>query len=82
MQPNQSNYTTTKKELLAIVLCLKEYEKILYGTKVNIYTAHKNLTFETLSIKRILQWRTWIDQFDVDLCVIPGKENVLADCFS
>ena len=75
-------YTTTDKELLAIIRCLKEYEQILYGAKIEIYTDHKNLTFKTLLIKQILRWRTYIDQYDVDLCYIPGKENVLADCFS
>ena len=82
LQPTQMKYTTTEKELLAIILCLKEYEKILYGAKINICTDHKNLTFKTLSIKRILCWRTYIDQYDINLCYIPGKENVLADCFS
>ena len=80
LQSNQMKYTTTEKELLAIILCLKEYERILYGAKTEIYTDHKNLTFKTLSIKRILCWRTYIDQYDVNLCYIPGKDNVLAYC--
>ena len=50
----QRNYTTTEKELLAIVMTLKEYRKILWGAKLLIYTDHKNLTFRTFSIKRIL----------------------------
>ena len=58
LQSNQLKYTTTEKELLAIILCLKEYEQILYGAKIEIYTDHKNLTFKTLSIKQILCWRT------------------------
>ena len=83
LQPTQQKYTTTEKELLAIILCLKEYEKILYGAKrIKVFTDHKNLTFNTLSVKRVLQWRTYIDQFGVDLCYIEGKKNVLADCFS
>lgn len=49
LQSNQMKYTTTEKELLAIILCLKEYERILYTAKINIYTNHKNLTFKTLS---------------------------------
>ena len=61
LQSNQMKYTTTEKELLAIILCLKEYEQILYGAKIEIYTDHKNLTFKTLSIKQILCWRTYID---------------------
>ena len=82
LQPTQQKYTTTEKELLAIILCLKEYERILYGAKkIEIYTDHKNLTFKTLSIKQILCWRTYINQYDVNLCYVPGKENVLADCF-
>ena len=82
LQSNQMKYTTTEKELLAIILCLKEYEQTLYGAKIEIYTDHKNLTFKTLSIKGILCWRMYINQYDVNLCYIPGKENVLANCFS
>ena len=82
LQSNQMKYTTTEKGLLAIILCLKEYEQILYGAKIEIYIDHKNLTFKTLSIKQILCWRTYIDQYNVDLCYIPGKDNILADCFS
>ena len=52
LQPTQQKYTTTEKELLAIILCLKEYEKILYGAKeIKVFTDHKNLTFNTLSVK-------------------------------
>ena len=56
LQPTQQKYTTTEKELLAIILCLKEYEKILYGAKqIKVFTDHKNLTFNTFSVKRVLQ---------------------------
>ena len=33
----QHNYTSTEKELLAIVMCLKEYQKILQGGAVCVY---------------------------------------------
>ena len=49
LQSNQLKYTTTEKELLAIILCLNEYKRILYEAKINIYTNHKNLTFKTLN---------------------------------
>ena len=59
LQPTQQKYTTTEKELLAIILCLKEYKKILYRAReINVYTDHKNLTFNTLSVKQVLLWRT------------------------
>ena len=50
----QRNYTTTEKELLAIVMWMKEYCKMLQGGVVRVYTDHKNLTFITLSIQRAL----------------------------
>ena len=62
--------------------CEATRPSILYGAKIEIYTDHKNLTFKALSIKQILCWMTYINQYNVNLCYIPGKENVLADCFS
>ena len=51
------------------------------GSKLKIYTDHKNLTFKTFSVQRILRWHLFLDQFDCQLCYIPGKKSVLADCF-
>ena len=54
LTPAQQNYTTTDKELLAIVMTLTSYCKMLMGSKIIVYTDHKNLTFKTFSIQRIL----------------------------
>lgn len=78
----QQNYNTTEKELLAIVLTLREYQKLLVGAELHIYTDHKNLTFKTFSIPRIRRWRLFIDQFDTTMHYVAGVSNVLADCFS
>ena len=55
---------------------------MLFGAMINVYNDHKNLTFWTLSIERILWWRLYIDEFDVTLKYIKGIKNILADCFS
>ena len=59
LSPAQKHYTTTEKELLAIVLTLKEYRLMLLGGDLKIYTDHKNLIFRTLFLERVLQWRMY-----------------------
>ena len=78
---SQISYSTTEKEILAIVLCSKEYRKMLFWGKIMVYTDHKNLTFKTLCIQCMLCWRLFIDEFNVTLSNVPGKENVLGDVF-
>ena len=73
---------TTEKELLLIILCLKQYQQILYGGVINIYTGHQNLTFQTLSVQQFLCWQLFFNEFDLNLKYIEGNKNVLADCFS
>ena len=53
----QTRYTTTKKELLAIVETLKEFKNIILGQKIVVYTNHNNLTYKTHNSARVLRWR-------------------------
>ena len=44
LNPAQTRYTTTEKELLSIVETCKEFRTILLGQQLVIYTDHENLT--------------------------------------
>ena len=61
---------------------MKEYHDILYSGVINVYTDHKNLTFNMLSVPRVMRWKMFLEQYDINLTYVPGKTNVLADCFS
>ena len=37
---SQKGYNTTEKELVAVVMCMKEYHNILYSGVINVYTDH------------------------------------------
>ena len=55
----QINYTTTEKELLAVVYALEKFRPYILGSKIIIYTDHASLKY-LLSNKeakpRLIRW--------------------------
>jgi hypothetical protein len=78
----QRNYTTTERELLAIVETLKEYRNILLGQKIKVFTHHKNLTCVSFNMQRVIRWRMVIEDFAPELVYIPRAKNIVADAIS
>ncbi|KAL0437778.1 UNVERIFIED_CONTAM: hypothetical protein Sradi_0485700 [Sesamum radiatum] len=73
----QSNYTTTKKELLAIVFALEKFRPYLLGTKVIVYSDHAALKY-LLSKKdakpRLLRWILLLQEFDLTIKDKKGRK--------
>ena len=46
----QQKYSVTEIELLVIVETLKEFKGMLWGQKIKVYTDHKNLIQDALSL--------------------------------
>jgi len=55
LTPMQQCYTTTERELLAIVETLKEFKNILLGQEMIIYTNHQNLLAQNCTIEHVLR---------------------------
>ena len=45
LSKQQHNYTTTERELLVIVECLKQFRGILFGYEIDVSSYHKNLIY-------------------------------------
>jgi hypothetical protein len=82
LNPAQTRYTTTERELLSIVETLKEFRNILLGQQIIVHTDHENLTYKNFNSDRVMRWRLFIEEYSPDLRYIKGEDNVVADALS
>jgi hypothetical protein len=80
----QSKYTLTKLELLAIVETLKEFNGMLWGQRINVYTDHENLTQDGLGLTsdRVTRLRILLEEYAPEIIYIKGIHNTVADAIS
>ncbi|KAI3797202.1 hypothetical protein L1987_32457 [Smallanthus sonchifolius] len=81
----QENYTTTEKELLAVVFAFDKFRSYLVLSKTTVYTDHAALRylFNKQDAKpRLIRWILLLQEFDIEICDKRGAENVAADHLS
>jgi hypothetical protein len=81
----QSNYTTTEKELLAIVFALDKFRSYLLGSKVVVFTDHAALKYllkKPDAKPRLIRWMLLLQEFNVEIKDKSGAENLVADHLS
>jgi RNase H-like domain found in reverse transcriptase len=82
LNPAQTRYMTTERELLSIVKTLKEYRNIHLGQQIEVFTDHKNLVCKTFNTERVMRWRLIIEEFGPKVTYIKGASNIVADALS
>ena len=68
-------YWIAELELLAIVETLKEFNGMLWGQRIIVYTDHKNLTRDGLGLTsdRVARWRILLEEYATEIIYIKGK---------
>ncbi|GKD13659.1 reverse transcriptase domain-containing protein [Tanacetum coccineum] len=85
MTEAETNYTTTEKEMLAIVYAFEKFRSYLIMNKSVVYMDHSALKylFNKKDAKaRLLQWVLLLQEFDFKVIDTKGAENYTADHLS
>ena len=78
----QKNYTTTEKELLAVVYALEKFRAYLVGSGIFIFTDHSALKYLLTNQNakvRLIRWVLLLQEFNLQIKDKKGVENVVAD---
>nr|GEX44566.1 reverse transcriptase domain-containing protein [Tanacetum cinerariifolium] len=85
MNQAETNYTTTEKEMLAVVYAFEKFRSYLIMNKSIVYTDHSALKylFAKKDVKvRLLRWILLLQEFDFKVIDTKGAENYAADHLS
>ncbi|GJS91518.1 reverse transcriptase domain-containing protein [Tanacetum coccineum] len=85
MTDAQAHYTTTEKELLAVVYAFKKFRPYLVLSKTIVYTDHsvlKYLLAKQDAKPRLLRWILLLQKFNVFIRDKKGAENLAVDHLS
>ncbi|GKB01384.1 reverse transcriptase domain-containing protein [Tanacetum coccineum] len=81
----QEHYTTTEKELLAVVFSFDKFRQYLVLSKTMVYTDHSALKYlfsKEDAKPRLIRWVLLLQGFDIEIKDKKGAENLAADHLS
>ena len=81
----QRNYTTTEKELLAVVFALDKFCVYLVGSFIVVFIDHSALKYlltKQDAKARLIKWILLFEEFNLHIKDKKGVENVVTDHLS
>ena len=81
----QRNYSTTKREALALVFALEQFRYLILSYPVTVFTDHLPLLgiiTKPTKDATITRWALLVQEYAVNIKYLPGKDNVFSDALS
>lgn len=82
---SEKNFTTTEKELLAVIFATNKFRSYIEGTRCKVITDHAALLW-LLKIQnpsgRLARWAIQLSQYDMEVIHRKGKLNIIPDTLS
>ncbi|PWA68429.1 reverse transcriptase domain-containing protein [Artemisia annua] len=85
MNDTQSHYTTTDREMLAVIYAFEKFRPYLLLKKCIVYTDHSALKYlmnKQDAKPRLMRWILLLQEFNVEIRDKKGAENLAADHLS
>ncbi|KAJ8658132.1 hypothetical protein O0I10_006139, partial [Lichtheimia ornata] len=85
LSTSERNYSTTRRELLAIVFALRRFHHFVWGNPFTLYTDHRSLTHlftQPIANSMMINWFDTLLDYTFNVVHLPGTKNILPDHLS
>ena len=85
LSPPERNYCVTRRELLAVIKCVKHFHSYLYGQQFTIRTDHASLLWLARHKEpscQVARWLEFLGEFQYKICHRRGVHHGNADGLS
>ena len=85
LSQTERRYSTYEKEMLAVVKATEHFRVYLLGRSYTLRTDHspiRGLARSKLEIMRVERWAMRLSEYDFQVEIVKGRDNVVADALS